>query len=371
MTKGANNSFDVIIIGGGFYGCYLAVFLKKFFSSISIMEKASALMTAASYVNQARVHNGYHYPRSLLTALRSHINFQKFIVDYRDCIVSDFKKIYAISKTNSKTSASQFKKVCSIIGAPLKISDAKTKSMFNMNLIEEVFDVYEVAFDAVKIEQVLQNKLRKEKVNLIFNTEVQSVKKWKRNKLCVRLENGEEYVASYVINCTYAGINALLKNSHLPLLPFKYEMTEVALVDVPREIKNMGITVVDGPFFSLMPFPSENLHSLTHVRYTPHYSWTDKDMSQSVEKKRENDLSSNFIFMQKDAERYLPILKNDRYIKSLYATKTLLLENELDDGRPILFRKDYGLKNFYVVMGGKIDNVYDISEALSKSLSKS
>lgn len=90
-------NYDAVVIGGGFFGCTVSLYLKKYLKSVLILEKEADLFQYASYVNQARVHKGYHYPRSLLTALRSQINFGKFIKDYQDCIVSSFDNYYAVS----------------------------------------------------------------------------------------------------------------------------------------------------------------------------------------------------------------------------------------------------------------------------------
>ena len=49
------------------------------------------------------------------------------------------------------------------------------------------------------------------------------------------------------------------------------------LREMSDELKNSGITVMDGPFFSVMPFPAKGLHSFSHVRYTPHYEWQDTE----------------------------------------------------------------------------------------------
>ena len=76
---------------------------------------------------------------------------------------------------------------------------------------------------------------------------------------------------------------------------------------------------------------------------------------------------SNFAYMLKDAQRFIPSLGAARQVDSLFEIKTVLVQNEMDDGRPILFRKDYGLKNFSVIMGGKIDNIYDILEAFKQT----
>src|SRR5258706_8327342 len=97
----------------------LALFLKNIFARVVILEKESQLMTKASYNNQARVHNGYHYPRNFVTALRSHINYKRFISDFPEAIDDTFLMAYAIAKNTSKVTSNQFIKLCKQIGAPL------------------------------------------------------------------------------------------------------------------------------------------------------------------------------------------------------------------------------------------------------------
>ncbi len=84
--------YDAVVIGGGFFGCQLSLYLKQYMKAILILEKESDLLQRASFANQARVHNGYHYPRSILTALRSRVNFPQFVNEYRECIASNFDK---------------------------------------------------------------------------------------------------------------------------------------------------------------------------------------------------------------------------------------------------------------------------------------
>ena len=96
MSK--KNRYDAVIIGGGFFGCKIASFFKKHFNKILILEKENDLLLRASYFNQARVHNGYHYPRSLLTAWRSKMNYPRFMQEYSDCILRDFTSYYAVGK---------------------------------------------------------------------------------------------------------------------------------------------------------------------------------------------------------------------------------------------------------------------------------
>lgn len=52
---------DAVITGGGFYGAAIAIYLAKQrgLKRIVLVEREPALLTRASYNNQARVHNGY------------------------------------------------------------------------------------------------------------------------------------------------------------------------------------------------------------------------------------------------------------------------------------------------------------------------
>jgi hypothetical protein len=64
--------------------------------------------------------------------------------------------------------------------------------------------------------------------------------------------------------------------------------------------------------------------------------------------------------MLRDSARYLPILHSAKIRDSLFAVKTLLVRNELDDGRPILVERSPTRPKVYSIMGGKLDNIYDV-----------
>jgi hypothetical protein len=113
---------------------------------------------------------------------------------------------------------------------------------------------------------------------------------------------------------------------------------------------------MDGPYFSTMPFPSARLHSLTHVRYTPHQAW-ERDMPENPLPCR-----SNAALMQRDAARYLPSLAQARYRRSLYELKAVLGRSEANDSRPILIEQSPDNARVISVLGAKIDNIYDVLE---------
>lgn len=371
----AKEYYDIIIIGGGFYGCSLAVELQKKGKTVALLEKENDIMQRASYTNQARIHQGYHYPRSILTALRSRINFDKFIKEFSGCVFTEFDKYYAIGKICSKVNAEQFRLFCNRIEAPIQKAPKHINSLFNPDLIEQVFKVREYAFDAVKLKGIMVDLLDQQKVTVCLNSYVKQISQ-SDNLLKVEFSNKEHentLHTKYILNCTYSGINQVNKPSNLQLIPLKHELTEMALVEMPDELTHTGFTVMDGPFFSIMPFPARGLHSLSHVRYTPHCYWQDDkekpfiNTQNYIYKNKYIDnpnIKSNYLHMLKDAERYLPMLKDCNYADSIWEIKTILPQSEVDDSRPILFRQDGKIPNIISIMGGKIDNIFDIREKL-------
>ncbi len=146
---------NIAVIGGGFYGTVISLYLKEMnnLNEVYLFEKEKDIVQRSSLNNQARVHNGYHYPRSFSTAFRSHYNFQKFIKKWPNCIVSDFDKFYGISKSNSKTNSKQFIRFCNQIEVPCEKVSKEKNNLFNSSLIEDVFKVKEYAFDVQKLKQ--------------------------------------------------------------------------------------------------------------------------------------------------------------------------------------------------------------------------
>ena len=375
-----HNTYDCIIIGGGFFGAYIALYLKQKFQSILLIEQEKDLLLHASINNQARVHNGYHYPRSLSTAISSSRHFQTFCRDFKESIKDDFQKYYAIANIGSKTSSTQFYRLFKQFNIYIQSAPYHIKAMFNPNFISDVFCVREYAFDATILRAMLRDNLDCKHIEIATNTQSLYVKEDKKglyvaitpyteqNK--IQQTDSRNLYAPLILNCTYAGINSLLKRSHLPLLPLKYEMTEMALVNIPPALKNMAITIMDGAFFSLMPYPPKQCYTLSHVRYTPHFAWQDSNAIESYNPYAtlnafKQKAKSNFPLMLADCRRYMPLLESLDYRDSLYEIKTLQIQNEIADGRPIVFAKDYGLKGFCIIMGGKIDNIYEILELLA------
>jgi glycine/D-amino acid oxidase-like deaminating enzyme len=357
-------TYDVAVIGGGFFGCMIALRLRRTYNRVVVVEVGDQLLGRASFRNQARVHNGYHYPRSALTAFRSRVNFPRFVAEFADCIDASFEKYYAVARTFSKVSARQFRQVFERIGAPIAPAPQSVRRLFNMDLIEDVFAVQEYAFNASKLGARMAHALQEGGVDVRLSTEVRELERLPVSQIrlqCATPVGRHDLVASHVFNCTYSRMNRVLAASGLPTIPLKHELTELALVQVPEALQNLGITVMCGPFFSVMPFPPRQLHTLSHVRYTPHEAWSEAHGGDfdPYERLAEARRQSNFAFMVRDAARYLPLVARSVHVDSLWEVKTVLPASESDDSRPILMRKHHGMPNLHCVLGAKIDNIYD------------
>lgn len=358
--------YDDVVVGGGFYGCMLAAHLSRSRGRrVLLLEAAGELLGRASFANQARVHNGYHYPRSFLTAYRSRVNCERFVREFEACVVDDFEKHYAIGRNFSNVSAAQFELFCRRIGAVLEPASPAVASLFEPRLVERVYRAREVAFDASKLREAMIDRLQDGRVEVLLGAEAHRVQQAQDGlQVDVRVAAEPSVVSTkQVFNCTYSGLNRLLSRSGLRPIPLKHEWTELALVEVPERLANLGITIMCGPFFSLMPFPPRGMHTLSHVRYTPHREWLDGNsgelldphaLAQSLPRR------SHFRPMLQDARRYVPAIGECRHVDSLWEVKTVLPRSEVDDSRPILFKKDYGLPGLFCILGSKIDNVFDM-----------
>ena len=228
-----DKNVDVTIIGGGFFGLYLADYFARLNKKVLVIEKESDAMQRASYINQARVHNGYHYPRSVLTALRSRISFPRFVDEFKSCIDNDFDKYYMISNRLGKVTPNQFQKFCDRIGAEHEPAPSKIHKLVQPNMIDGMFKVKEFAFNSVILKKTMLERIQNSGVDILFNHTVKTIKQNPSTSLLELSVNSTSdafnVTSKQVFNCTYSLLNALLAESKLELIPLRHEMTEMCV----------------------------------------------------------------------------------------------------------------------------------------------
>lgn len=358
---------DFLVIGGGFYGCTLALYLRSLSQRVVLVEAGDRLMNRASRVNQARVHTGFHYPRSALTAVKSMVLHRRFARDFPDAIASDFQMLYAIARRRSKVPAKRFYRMFTDMGAPIAPASPSQAALLDPDTIEAVFACTEFAFDFSVLRERMAERLAEAGVRVLLGTEVARLQE-RGEDVLAELADGRAIRAAYAFNVTYAQINTVLASAGLPQARVKHELAEIALVRPPAPLRDYGITIMDGPFLSVMPYPAERLHSLTHVRYTPHASWTDEGAGRpAYDVLAGARTESRHRHMILDGARYIPSLRDAEWAGSLFDVKTVLLKNENDDGRPILYQQQPENSRVVSILGGKIDNIYDLFDIVRLS----
>ncbi|SDJ10753.1 FAD dependent oxidoreductase [Halanaerobium congolense] len=367
---------DYLIIGAGIYGLYAADLLAQKGKKIIILEYDKKAASRATYVNQARVHNGYHYPRSYSTAIKSSNYFAKFNNDFSFAINNTFKKVYAVSKQYSLTSGNQFKKFCNY--ADIKCEEVNPGRYFKDNRVDGTFITEEYAFDASKIRDYYVDKLKDySNVEIIYEARISDIVK-KNNEYHLIMKDNKTYVSPFVLNATYASVNQIIDKLNYEMFNIKYELCEIILCETSNNIEDIGITVMDGPFFSVMPFGLNGIHSLTSVTFTPHSTSYDdlptfecQNNIDNCSPKQLNNCNNcpespgtAWDYMYSLARKYLNDDIELKYKDSLFSIKPILMQSELDDSRPTVIKKFNDDPTFISVLSGKINTIYDLKEVL-------
>lgn len=383
----SSTNVDRLIIGAGLYGLYAALFCAKRGESVAIIEYDSKPFMRATYINQARVHMGYHYPRSISTALKSAGYYDRFHDDYGFCIHDSFDQIYATSSQFSWTNATEFKKFCN--DARIFCEQINTDSFFNEGYCDGAFRTHEDTYDAIVLRDYFLKEIGHCKnVWMCCNARIVRIEK-DNSCYTITLANGDTFSSDFVLNATYASTNQILSKlkenaGELDkglLEPFgiKYELCEIILCDTADKLKNVGITVMDGPFFSIMPFGKTGLHSLTSVTFTPHNTCYDEKPSFECQSRTNGYCSpeqlgncneciakpeSAWPYMSSLARKYIREEFGFTYKQSLFSMKPILKKTEIDDSRPTIIRTISEKPTFVSVLSGKINTVYDLDEIL-------
>lgn len=370
---------DKIIIGAGLYGLYSALFCCERGQSVIVLECDDAPFKRATYINQARVHQGYHYPRSLSTAVKSAGYFERFNKDYDFCINREFDQIYATSSRFSWSDGTQFKEFCKAANIPCE--ELYPETYFKPGMCDGVFRTREYTFDAVILRDYFLDKLAAydKTCRIIYGTRIDAIEN-DGSSYVIRTMDGKDYRSGFVLNSTYASTNQILQMAGFEPFGIKYELCEIILCEVNSKLRDIGFTVMDGPFFSIMPFGRTGIHSLTSVTFTPHTTSYDKVPTFSCQERSNGfcspDMLGNcndcpakpetaFPYMAGLARKYMQDEYQFRYKESLYSMKPILMSSEIDDSRPTVIRTYSKNPTFVGVLSGKINTVYDLDEVLN------
>lgn len=258
----------VALIGGGVFGVVLAIDLANQGMDVTLFEAKDSILSHASSINQARLHTGLHYPRHFPTA-KSALNDHDTFAERFAPAVFPVEQHYAIGFP-SLVSFPDFCDFADKLGLEAEAVDHDT--WFQPDKVSGMLKVRESTIDFEILRAVLLEEIANySTIDLRLGTTVQRVDEKDSPSI---LAEGKAFTFDKIIIAAYAMNEALIKHVEIALPPTRTELTEVVIGHAPQ-LRGVGITVMDGDFWSTMPWGATSLHSLTSVALTPRIASTE------------------------------------------------------------------------------------------------
>tara|TARA_B100000989_G_C19378372_1_gene400491 strand:- start:14 stop:730 length:717 start_codon:yes stop_codon:yes gene_type:complete len=216
----------------------------------------------------------------------------------------------------------------------------------------------EAVYDSHLLAKEIQRLLAQSNVSVFCKFDITSVSKDASAKFNLKSGNAEVGKFDKVINCTYANYNKFNKDLGLNDKLLQYEYTLVPIIkwlEVP-----VGITIMDGPFMSVLPFG----HSSNFLLYHVEHSVIETEISHNLNQAWLSKLSSPVKYIDKELHfkkmldacvEFVPELSTAELVGFLEGPRVVFSSKDSTDERPSeinMLDKD----GFFAVFSGKIDH---------------
>jgi hypothetical protein len=224
----------ILIQGGGWYGSHLALALMRDGYQVELHEKARQLFAGASGGNPARLHQGWHYPRSRLTRSACQAHQRQFMEAYGHLTRVVPINLYAVAADDSLVDFGTY--------------------LESLRPDLECIRVAPGDFGLAHREGAVLTGERHIVIDLARHHFQQALGD------AVRYESDGSYDSfDWSIDCTFCANDA--ENID------RFEPCVTGLLEGPVD---KAVTIMDGPFPSIYPWnESKRLNSLTSAKYTP------------------------------------------------------------------------------------------------------
>lgn len=238
----------VAVVGGGIFGCTIAVDLARAGFEVDLFERHPQLLRGATAANLYRAHRGYHYPRDRATALATKHAEAGFRERFAAAMVVDQPHWYAIARDGSRTDAKAFEAFCTDLG--LEYSP-EMPSIVRSEAVEACYRVREARYVPDALRQVCERELASVGVNVHLS---ETATPSSLDGYDLRI------LANYVRLGDWEGLGAVPHQR-------QFEVCEVPVVQLPEPFSQRSIVVIDGAFMGFDPIDAER-HALYHVEHS-------------------------------------------------------------------------------------------------------
>ena len=279
----------ICIVGAGWYGCHIALILKKAGHDVTLVEKNDEIFKGVSADRGIRLHAGPHYPRSKETRKGCHINFQRFKLTYPELVVEHAYSIYGLGDkdadgASSKVSQREFDAVCQETTPNQMITAQKINpAEWGYQYLSSAFNINEPSIKGGKeLRETFSRYLKEAGVKVLCNFNVNRLETTFDG---INVTDGTmSEIFDYVINSTC--FENLLPAKKLPFEMEAVYQPCLALVyrDKLKTTSELPFSfiVMDGMYPCMMPFDTRHngplatnekgeahrIYMLTHGKWT-------------------------------------------------------------------------------------------------------
>lgn len=319
----------VVIIGAGWYGCYLAMLCKNRDIDYVVYEKANEIFTGASFYNQNRLHLGFHYPRNFKTRMDSRKGFDKFLSIFPQLTTKIKRNVYSVHKD-------------SLIDFQTYLNIFKYEKYNFEVLNENLSDNFEGSI-LVNEQFIDPQKAKDFFYDLNLNIKFDSNIYVKNQEFFL---NNLKVSSDILINATYGGIESNVSSQ----LFFRQNFISFIIKKQTDCLSFDALTVMDGLFYSIYPYNKKlNLFTLTHVKHgviNNHLSNSEVDDLYSLVK-----LSVTADFP--DFDKYF------KY-ESFFVSRKYKPRSKADLRSTVIYNEE----NVFTICSGKIDTIFMADEII-------
>lgn len=344
------------MVGAGIFGITTALRLDAIGIDVELFERGNRVLSAASGINQYRVHRGYHYPRSSETGRYLLQTVDRFRADYGEVLSEGERHIYAIATAGSMTTADEYVRFMESHGLEFReIDDPR----IDMSQVDLLIEAREQLLDPNRLAAVCVARLARS---------------------CVRLRLGESATETStdgydrVVVCGYATANSFFDRNPGLGMVCQFEVCEKPVVTMPLSFGRLSIVVLDGPFMCVDPLGSSDRFVIGNVVHAIHA--TNVGLHPMVPAHLAPVLDSGVVAPQAftrigsfvDAgRRFIPAMAAARHVGSMFTIRAVLPEVEQTDARPTIVR---ALDERIVsVFSGKLATCVDAADRVARLMS--
>jgi hypothetical protein len=348
----------VVVIGAGLFGCCSAIELARAGFQVVLLDREADIMQKASRVNHNRIHLGYHYLRSVETAEQSIEGLLSFLFNYGKAVENQFPNYYAIAKEGSKTTPEEFLAFCNKVGIGYDF-EYPADTFLNRNALSASFKVPEPVFDYEILKQEVGKSLLNSGVDIRLNQEVQGITKKPGGEYELIINQRVEHF-DVVINATYSDFNEINHALGVPLKPLLFE--KVLIPEFEFKHNPFGLTIMDGPFCSVMPKGKQTEKFLLyHVTHS-----VEQGVLSELHPNFKPDNPSQEGLIYDQATYYMPFLAQ---VKRTNQFKTIrVVHKNSDDARLTELYMYEQFENYFAILSGKISTCIQVALEIKHTL---